>query len=166
MPSERLKIEDYPSTLAHFTLIILFSETLKFSKIISSKSENIVKDNSEFLRIFTHSEIHRRGLPMIIKSELGFVGEVFHLTPQTAFNDALLVCEASSIAAGSQSVKVSLVGRRVRALNACRALFPSPVFQIASSNAIRPFGLAHTPSQTDSICGLYLSNRPSSRSAR
>jgi hypothetical protein len=34
------------STLADSTPIILFSEMLKFSKIISSKSKNIVKDNS------------------------------------------------------------------------------------------------------------------------
>jgi hypothetical protein len=31
----------YPNTLASLTLIILFSEMLKFSKIISSKSKNI-----------------------------------------------------------------------------------------------------------------------------
>jgi hypothetical protein len=44
---------DIPSsTLANSTLIILFSELLKFSKIISSKSKNIVKENSEYLRIF------------------------------------------------------------------------------------------------------------------
>jgi hypothetical protein len=42
----------YPSTLANLTLIILFSEMLKFSKIISSKSKNIVKDNGEYLGIF------------------------------------------------------------------------------------------------------------------
>ncbi len=42
----------YPSTLANLTLIILFSEMLKFSKIISSKSKNIVKENSEHLGIF------------------------------------------------------------------------------------------------------------------
>jgi hypothetical protein len=38
----------YPSssTLASSTLIILFSEMLKISKIISSKSKNIVKENS------------------------------------------------------------------------------------------------------------------------
>jgi hypothetical protein len=67
MPSERLKIEDYPSTLTHSTLIILFSETYKISKIISSKSENIVKDSNEYLGIFKHCEIDRRGLPVIIK---------------------------------------------------------------------------------------------------
>jgi hypothetical protein len=33
--------------LANLTLIILFSEMLKFSNFISSKSKNIVKDNSE-----------------------------------------------------------------------------------------------------------------------
>jgi hypothetical protein len=39
--------------LASWTLIILFSEMLKFSKIISSKSKKkIVKENSEYLRIF------------------------------------------------------------------------------------------------------------------
>jgi hypothetical protein len=43
----RLRVNEYdeksPSSLANFTLIILFSEMLKFSKIISSKSKNIVK---------------------------------------------------------------------------------------------------------------------------
>jgi hypothetical protein len=39
---------DYPSTLANSTLIILFPELLKFSKIISSKSKNILKDISEY----------------------------------------------------------------------------------------------------------------------
>jgi len=38
-------------TLANSILIILFSEMLKFSKIISSESKNIVKDNSEYLGI-------------------------------------------------------------------------------------------------------------------
>jgi hypothetical protein len=42
----------YPSTLANLTLIILFSELLKISKTISFKSKNIVKDSSEFLRMF------------------------------------------------------------------------------------------------------------------
>jgi hypothetical protein len=43
---------DYLSTLASLTLIILFSEMLKFSKIISSKSKIIiVKENSEYLGI-------------------------------------------------------------------------------------------------------------------
>jgi hypothetical protein len=42
----------YLSTLAISTLLILFSEMLKFSKIISSKSKNIVKDTSEYLGIF------------------------------------------------------------------------------------------------------------------
>jgi len=37
--------------LANSTIIILFSELLKFSKIISSKSKNILKDNSEYLGI-------------------------------------------------------------------------------------------------------------------
>jgi len=37
---------------ANSILIILFSEMLKFSKIIFSKSKNIVKDNSEYLEIF------------------------------------------------------------------------------------------------------------------
>jgi hypothetical protein len=40
------------STLANSTLIILFSEMLKCSKIISPKSKNIVKDNSEYFKIF------------------------------------------------------------------------------------------------------------------
>jgi hypothetical protein len=38
--------------LTNLTLIILFSEMLKFSKINSSKSKNIVKDNSEYFGIF------------------------------------------------------------------------------------------------------------------
>jgi hypothetical protein len=42
----------YPSTLANSTLIILCSEMLKFSKMISSKSKNIVKHNNEYLEIF------------------------------------------------------------------------------------------------------------------
>jgi hypothetical protein len=37
-------IGDALSTLANSTLIILFSELLNFSKIISSKSKNIVKE--------------------------------------------------------------------------------------------------------------------------
>ncbi len=41
----------YPSTLANSTLIILFTKMLKFSKDISSKSKNIVKENSEYLGI-------------------------------------------------------------------------------------------------------------------
>jgi hypothetical protein len=41
-----------PSNLANSTLIILFQEMLEFSNFISSKSKNIVKDNSECLRIF------------------------------------------------------------------------------------------------------------------
>ncbi len=41
----------YPRTLANLTLIILFSEMLKFSKIISF-SNIIVKDNSEYLGLF------------------------------------------------------------------------------------------------------------------
>jgi len=40
---------DYLNTLANLTLIILFSKMLKFWKIISSKSKNIVKNNSEYL---------------------------------------------------------------------------------------------------------------------
>jgi len=42
----------YPSTLVNLTLIILYLKLLKFSKTIFSKSKNIVKDNSEFLRMF------------------------------------------------------------------------------------------------------------------
>jgi hypothetical protein len=42
----------YPSILANLTWIILFSEMLKISKINSSKSKNIVKDNIEYLGIF------------------------------------------------------------------------------------------------------------------
>jgi len=39
--------------LANWTLIIYYCQNmLKFSKIISSKSKNIVKDNSEYLGIF------------------------------------------------------------------------------------------------------------------
>jgi hypothetical protein len=44
--------QDDLSTLASSTLIILFSEMLKFSKIISSKSKNIVKENSKYLGIY------------------------------------------------------------------------------------------------------------------
>jgi hypothetical protein len=40
------------STLINSTLIILFSEMLKFSKIIRSKSKDIVKENNEYLGIF------------------------------------------------------------------------------------------------------------------
>jgi hypothetical protein len=47
-----LKNNRYFSTLASSTLIILFSKMLKFSKIISSKSKNIMKENSEYLKIF------------------------------------------------------------------------------------------------------------------
>jgi hypothetical protein len=36
------------STLTSSTLILLFSEMLKFSKIISSNPQNIVKKNSEY----------------------------------------------------------------------------------------------------------------------
>jgi hypothetical protein len=49
---KKLACDTYPTPLANLTLIILFSGMLKFSKIISSKSKNIVKDNSENLRIF------------------------------------------------------------------------------------------------------------------
>jgi hypothetical protein len=42
--------------LASSTLIILFSEFLKFSKISSSKPKNIVKDNNEYLGIFPFVE--------------------------------------------------------------------------------------------------------------
>jgi hypothetical protein len=45
-------LSKYPSILANLTLIKLFFEMLKFSKIISSKSKTIVKDNNEYLRIF------------------------------------------------------------------------------------------------------------------
>ncbi len=38
--------------VANSTLNILFSEMLKFSKLISSKSKNIMKDNSEYFGIF------------------------------------------------------------------------------------------------------------------
>jgi hypothetical protein len=46
------------STLASSTLNILFSEMLKFSKIIFSKSKNIVKKNSEYLGIFHFVEMN------------------------------------------------------------------------------------------------------------
>jgi hypothetical protein len=49
---KKLVCDIYPTTLATSTLIILFSGMLKFSKIISLKSKNIVKDNSENLGIF------------------------------------------------------------------------------------------------------------------
>jgi hypothetical protein len=38
--------------LANSILIILFLEMSKISKNVSSKSKNIVKENSEYLRIF------------------------------------------------------------------------------------------------------------------
>jgi len=38
--------------LANLTLIVLFTKMLKISKTISSKSKNIVKENSEYLGIF------------------------------------------------------------------------------------------------------------------
>jgi hypothetical protein len=54
-----LEIINYPSTLANSTLIILFSELLKFSKlIISSKSKNIVRHISEYLGIFLFVEMN------------------------------------------------------------------------------------------------------------
>jgi hypothetical protein len=61
VPSERLKIEDYPSTVATSTVIIFFSETFKISKIISSRAENFVKHNNEYLGIFQHCEIDKPG---------------------------------------------------------------------------------------------------------
>ncbi len=43
----------YPGIMANWTLIILFLEMLKFSKIISSKSNFFfVKNNSEYLETF------------------------------------------------------------------------------------------------------------------
>jgi hypothetical protein len=42
--SNPMRFWHYLSTLANSTLIILISEMLKFSKIISSKYQNIVKD--------------------------------------------------------------------------------------------------------------------------
>jgi hypothetical protein len=45
-------MQQYFSGLAKSSLIILFLEMLKFSKIISSKSKNIVKENSGCLGIF------------------------------------------------------------------------------------------------------------------
>jgi len=44
----RMTNDVYPNTLANSALIILFSELLKFSKIISFKSKNILKDISEY----------------------------------------------------------------------------------------------------------------------
>jgi len=46
------KIRKYPSIMANLTLIIFFFEILKFSKIIASKSKNILKNNSEYLETF------------------------------------------------------------------------------------------------------------------
>jgi hypothetical protein len=40
------------STLANLTLITSYSEMLKFSNFISSKSKNIVKENSEYFKMF------------------------------------------------------------------------------------------------------------------
>jgi hypothetical protein len=45
---QKLKI----STLVNSTLFILFYEMLEFSNIISSKSTNVVKENSEYLGMF------------------------------------------------------------------------------------------------------------------
>ncbi len=45
--------EDDGDILANSTLIILFSEMLKFSKIIGSKSKDIVKENEEYLGIYS-----------------------------------------------------------------------------------------------------------------
>jgi hypothetical protein len=47
-----MELTAYPKTLANSTLTILFSEMVKFSKNILSKSKNIVKDNNEYLGIF------------------------------------------------------------------------------------------------------------------
>jgi len=44
--------DDLSSTLASSTVIILFSEIFKFSKIISSKSKIYCEKNSEYLRVF------------------------------------------------------------------------------------------------------------------
>jgi hypothetical protein len=49
---------DALSTLANLKLIILFSKMLKFSKIISSKSKNIVKENSEIFRNIVFVEMN------------------------------------------------------------------------------------------------------------
>jgi hypothetical protein len=51
--SKRALLLHYPSTLANSTLIILFSEMLKFSKkyFFQIKKYNM-KDNNEYLRIF------------------------------------------------------------------------------------------------------------------
>jgi hypothetical protein len=50
---EECKIKcKYLNTLPSLALIIFFLEMLKISKMISSKSKNIVKENSEYLRIF------------------------------------------------------------------------------------------------------------------
>ncbi len=53
------KWDDYPSSLANLTLIILFSKIVeKFSKIISPNQKiDIVKDNSEYLGIFHFFEM-------------------------------------------------------------------------------------------------------------
>ncbi len=51
----------YLSTLASSTLIILFSEMLKVSNFISSKSKNIVKENSGyfFLNLFIEMNVSK-----------------------------------------------------------------------------------------------------------
>jgi len=43
-------LSNYPSILVNSTLMFFFLKMLKFSKIISSKLKNIVKDNSEYLQ--------------------------------------------------------------------------------------------------------------------
>jgi hypothetical protein len=46
-------ISKHPSTLGQFdTNYILVSKMLKFSNFVSSKSKDIVKENSEYLGIF------------------------------------------------------------------------------------------------------------------
>jgi hypothetical protein len=49
----------YLSTLANSTLIILFSEMLKFSKLIFSKSKNVLKGNREYLKIFVEMNVSK-----------------------------------------------------------------------------------------------------------
>jgi hypothetical protein len=58
------QLPKYPSTLANSTLFLLFSEILKFSKIISSKSKNIVKENSEYFAIFHLSKLSHYSMDM------------------------------------------------------------------------------------------------------
>ncbi len=46
------QIEGVPSYLGHFDINYIFSEMLKFSKNLSSRSQNTLKENIESLGLF------------------------------------------------------------------------------------------------------------------